>query len=241
MTPTATNPVAVKVNAPHGTAGPITLKATVQEVADGSLGDIGKAVPVTVTLTPVIGTATIACPVTTTGSGVGGTLNVTAICTTVPVNVYDVAFTVGGNYYQGDAHSKLAVYDPKAGNVDGNGKLPHNGVTAAANVHGEYDDDGLRGHVKYSEDRTTGDVKLESTSLSSMSVVGNAVVILGKAKLNGVANYTFQAIVIDNGEPGTKDLFGLKVFDPTGAAVASLTFSPVNLTGGNFEVQHGDD
>ena len=154
---------------------------------------------------------------------------------------HDVAFTVGGNYYQGNAHSKLAVYDPKAGNVDGNGKLPHNGVTAAANVHGEYDDDGLQGHVKYSEDRTTGDVKLESTSLSSMSVVGNAVVILGKAKLNGVANYTFQAIVIDNGEPGTKDLFGLKVFDPTGAAVASLTFSPVNLTGGNFEVQHGDD
>ena len=35
-------------------------------------------------------------------------------------------------------------------------------------------------------------------------------VIIGKATLNGVGNHTFRATVIDNGEPGGNDRFGLR-------------------------------
>ena len=77
---------------------------------------------------------------------------------------------------------------------------------------------------------------LESDAPQSMSIVGNTAVILGKATLNGVANYSFQATVIDNGEPGRNDLFGLQVKDPNWAAVPDLSFSPATLTGGNIQV-----
>ena len=76
---------------------------------------------------------------------------------------------------------------------------------------------------------------LESNSLQSMSIVGNTAVILGTATLNGVGNYTFQATVIDNGEPGANDQFGLQVKDPSGHAVADLSFAPITLSGGNIK------
>ena len=74
VTPRSSNPLAVKVNTAGGTAGPITLCADITEFADGSLGNIAYAVPVTFTLVPVAGGATITQIATVTGGGVGGTL-----------------------------------------------------------------------------------------------------------------------------------------------------------------------
>ena len=94
----------------------------------------------------------------------------------------------------------------------------------------------MQGSLLYVEHRATGDVVLKSNSMGSLSIVGNAAVITGKATLNGVGNYGFQATAVDNGEPGTTDQFGLKVTNPAGAVVADLTFAPLTLSGGNIQV-----
>jgi hypothetical protein len=86
----------------------------------------------------------------------------------------------------------------------------------------------------YLEHRPGADVTLKSNSLQSMSIVGNTAVILGKATLGGVGNYTFQATVI--AQSATGDLFGLQVTDPSGKVVPDLSFSPINLKGGNILV-----
>ena len=88
------------------------------------------------------------------------------------------------------------------------------------------------------EHRVTGDVVLKSNSMGSLAIVGGTAVITGKATLNGVGNYGFRATVVDNGEPGTTDQFGLKVTNPAGAVVTDLTFDPLTINGGNIQVPH---
>src|SRR5262249_21731016 len=85
VTPAETNRTAVKVNAPGGTAGPITLCAAINEVSDGSPGNISFATPVTFTLTPIAaGAPTITRMADTTGGGVGGTLTACVTLNNVP-------------------------------------------------------------------------------------------------------------------------------------------------------------
>ena len=103
VTPSASNPTSVKVNSSGGNGRPITLCATVTEVSDGSPGDISLATPVTFTLTPVAPGTTITRTATTSGGGVGGTLTACVTLSNVPVNVYDVGISVGGNNYTGSA------------------------------------------------------------------------------------------------------------------------------------------
>jgi hypothetical protein len=57
-----------------------------------------------------------------------------------------------------------------------------------------------------------------------------------KAVVNNVGNYGFIARVIDNGEPGFNDQFGLRVTNPSAVLVVDLTFNPITLAGGNFSV-----
>jgi hypothetical protein len=51
-----------------------------------------------------------------------------------------------------------------------------------------------------------------------------------KAMLNGVGNHTFRATVVDNGEPGGNDRFGLQVIAPGGAIISDLTFNSISLS-----------
>ncbi|HKQ90687.1 MAG TPA: hypothetical protein VJZ77_08395 [Blastocatellia bacterium] len=60
----------------------------------------------------------------------------------------------------------------------------------------------------------------------------------GAATLNGVGNHTFRATVVDNGEPGRNNKFGLQVTAPSGAIIADLTFDPITLSAGNIQVPH---
>src|SRR6185369_5808792 len=53
VTPAPANPFAVKVNAPGGTAGPITMCFNMDEVSDGSPGDTTKITSVTVNVIPI--------------------------------------------------------------------------------------------------------------------------------------------------------------------------------------------
>ena len=138
VTARSSNPLAVKVNTAGGTAGPITLCTDITEVADGSAGNIANAVPVTFTVAPVSGGATITQIATVTGGGVGGTLAACVTLSSVPVNVYDITIRVGGNYYTGSAETSLVVYDLSLGCATGGGKLTHNGVPANFGFSAKY-------------------------------------------------------------------------------------------------------
>jgi hypothetical protein len=248
VVPDLNNPYAVKVNAPGGTALSIVLKASITELQNGSaqvtgttdtLGDICNATPVSVTLTPLIGSGNLTVSAAALVSCDGTNRTVQAAFNNVPVNVYQVSFSIGGKYYIGTANSVLAVYDPSSGFVTGGGAVLHNGVRANFVFSAKYLKKGqTQGSLLYIEHRATSDVVLKSNSMGALAIVGSTAAITGKATLNGVGNYGFQATVMDKSDPGSSDQFGLKVTNPAGAVVNDLTFAPVTLTGGNVVVPH---
>jgi hypothetical protein len=233
----ASNPTAVKVNSPGGTAGPITLCASIKEVSDGSLGNIGLATPVTFTLTPLAGGAPITRTATTSlDGGPTGALNACVTLSNVQANVYDVVITIGGNNYTGSGSAALTVYDPTQGFVAGGGTIVRSGVTSFYGIIARLDNGVAQGNLLYIERRPTGEVKLRSTSAQTLTILENVGVFVGRATLNGVANHSFRATVVDNGEPGSSDQFGLNVTNPSGMVIANMTFNPITLSSGNNQV-----
>jgi subtilisin family serine protease len=238
VTPSSSNPDAVKVNSPGGTAGPITLCFDMNEVSDGNPGNTTNITSVTVTVTPVGSGAPVSPGAASfSGGGIGATRTACLTLNNVPVNVYDVSLTIDGDFYQGSGHTVLTVYDPSLGFVTGGGSLIHNGYKANVGVNMKYLKNGkAQGSLLYIEHRPTGDVIVKSTVISSLAIVGNEAKPTGKANVNGVGNHTFIARIIDNGEFGINDLFGLRITDPSGNVVVSLTFDPIQLSSGNFQV-----
>jgi hypothetical protein len=238
VNPSASNPFAVKVNAPGGTGGPIGLCFEMNEVSDGSPGDTTNITSVTVNVTPIgTGSAVASGAAVFSGGGVGATRTACVTLNNVPVNVYDVTLTINGNFYQGTGSTVLTVYDPSLGFVTGGGSLIHNGYKAMIGVNIKYLKSGnAQGSLLYIEHRPTGDVKVKSNSISTMAIVGNEANPTGKATINGVGNNSFIARIIDNGDPGLTDRFGLRVTSPTGIILIDLTFDPIQLSGGNFSV-----
>src|SRR5678816_1309362 len=91
VTPSATNPFAVKVNAPGGTAGPITLCFDMDEVSDGNPGKTSNITSVTVSIIPIgTGSPVASGAAVFSGGGVGATRTACVTLNNVPVNVYDV-------------------------------------------------------------------------------------------------------------------------------------------------------
>jgi len=238
VTPAAANPFAVKVNAPGGTGGPITLCFDMNEVSDGSPGDTNNITSVTVAVTPVgSGSAVSAGTAVLSGGGVGATRTACVTLNNVPVNVYDVTLTINGNFYQGTGSTVLTVYDPSLGFVTGGGSFIHNGFRVSVGVNIKYLKSGTaQGALLYIEHRPTGDVVLKSNAIGTMAIVANEAKPTGKATLNGVGNHGFIARIIDNGDPGLTDRFGLRVTSPSGNILIDLTFDPIQLSGGNFSV-----
>jgi hypothetical protein len=226
IAPASGNP-AVQVSSPGGTANTITLTGQLQEVSDGSPGDLSKAV-VTVSLLPAVsGSPTITCVVS------NATGSLTATCSNIPVNSYTVQWNVTGDYYQApQVNTVLAVYDPSLGFVTGSGSVMINGVSADFSLSVQYKKDGTLGGggVSWVEHLSTGDVTIRSTVLTSMSIVGATAIIDGQASVNGSGAYPLRVIVTDNGSPGVnRDLFGLQV-------PPAVSFSPVAITTGNIQV-----
>jgi hypothetical protein len=127
ITSASGNPQTVKVDAPGGNAGSIVLTGTVKEAAEanGSPGDISKAL-LGVTLMPALANGTnIVCNAVANGGG-----SWTATCSNVPVEAYIIRWVIMGDYYQGSADTLLAVYDPSLGFVTGSGSVMDNGVPA---------------------------------------------------------------------------------------------------------------
>lgn len=232
----ASNPVSVKVNSAGGTAGPITFCADISDYADGFPGDISNATA-SFSFSPVAGGASPSPgAVTYSGGGVGGTRRACVTLNNVSVDVYDVTVTVGG-YYQGTGSSVLAVYDPSLGFVTGGGTVINNGYVGNFGINVKYLKNGKpQGSMLYIEHRPGGVVKIKSNSMQSLSIVNNTAVIISKAVLDGVGNHDFRVTVVDNGEPGSSDRFGILTNSPGGTNIPSLTFAPVTLRGGNIQV-----
>jgi hypothetical protein len=246
VTPSSSNPLAVQVTAPGSNASQaFTLSAVLQEPNDGSLGDIKNAVPVTCTLNPVIsGTQTPAPSTATTGTlntaATPNTLTVSCPFSGVPVNVYDVTISVGGNFYKGSADTVLGVFDPSLGTITGSGTLIlPDGNRATFGMQGKFNKGGqVQGGLTFIEHIPGGnDVVVKSNSLGTMSIVGNTVVLIGKATDNGVGNYSFQATGVDNNATGRADQLGLQVAAPNDAVV--INFAPIDIAGGNIHVPQG--
>jgi hypothetical protein len=232
-----TNPFAVKVNTPGGTAGPITICADITEVEDGSPGDTTNATA-TFTLTPVAGGSSPSPgAVTYSGGGVGVARRACITVNNVAVDVYDITVTVGG-YYQGTGSTVLAIYDPSLGFVTGGGSVLNNGNVANFGMSVKYLRSGkAQGSMIYMEHNPDGTVtKIKSNAMQSLSIVNGTAVIIAKAILNGVGNHGMRVIAIDNGEPGSSDKFGLTTTAPNGTTIPGLSFAPVTLQGGNIQV-----
>jgi subtilisin family serine protease len=234
----AGNPFAVQVNSPGGTGGPITLCFDMSEVSDGSPGNTSNITSVTVSIIPIgTGTPLGSGAAVLSGGGVGATRTACVTLNSVPVNVYDVTLAINGNFYQGSGGTVLAVYDPSLGFVAGGGQLFHNGFRAMVGINIKYLKNGnAQGSLLYIEHRPGGDVKIKSNSIGAMAIVGGEAVPTGKATINGAGNYGFISRILDNGEPGFTDQFGLRVTDPGGNILLDLTFNPITLSGGNFSV-----
>jgi hypothetical protein len=238
----ASNPGEVLVDEPGGAAGPVTLCADVSEPADGSAGNTSNAVPVSFTLTPVVGGGILAQNASSfSGGGPGGTLVACAVLPTVPVNVFTVDIAVGGVYYSGTSDDVLAVCDPALGSVIGVGRVinPNTGAVASFGISVKYlKKNNVQGSFLYLEHAPRGaGTRLKVPSLRSLSIVGGSAVVLERnAALGGVGGYDAKVTLVDNGEPGSSDAFGLEVKAPNGKPVAQLTFGPVNLIGGNIQV-----
>ena len=109
----------------------------------------------------------------------------------------------------------------------------HNGYRANVGVNIKYLKNGnAQGSLLYIEHRPGGNVVVKSNSLGTMAIVGSEAIVTGKAG----SGTSFIARIIDNGEPGSTDRFGLRVTNSSGAIVVDLTFDPIQLTGGNFSV-----
>jgi len=239
ITPSPANPNAVKANTPGGTAGPITVTATIVEKADDTTqGNTSLAVPVTCTLNPLLPGATYTVTATTRGGGIGGTLTATCLFASVTVNTYLFVTSIGGNYYTGSSQSLLAVYDPSLGFVTGSGTITRNGNLAEFGFNAKYSSNGtLLANVLYVEHQPTGDVVVQSVATQSLSIIENLAAIVTKGVVNGTGDYTLITTVTDNGEPGINlDLFGLEVRDSSGAIVSGLTFPKTRIIRGNIQV-----
>lgn len=157
----------------------------------------------------------------------------TATCLNVPVNAYTVQWSITGGYYQGpQRNSVLAVFDPSLGFVTGGGTVVIDGVPATFSVSVKYNKNGTigGGGVAMLLHRATGDVRISSTSLASMSIVGTTAVIDGQASVNGSGSFPLRVIVTDHGEPGiNRDLFGVQ-------ASPTVSSNPVPISGGNIQV-----
>jgi uncharacterized protein YjbI with pentapeptide repeats len=119
------------------------------------------------------------------------------------------------------------------GNVNGGASIG-NGISFNMNVMSS---DGLtfKGHLDYND--KSAKIDLDSVTITSLFVdsTGTKANFTGTATLNEKSGYTFQAYVIDNGNPGKNDFFQITIFDNTGHIVYT---NSGKLTHGNLHVNN---
>jgi hypothetical protein len=78
-------------------------------------------------------------------------------------------------------------------------------------------------------------MKVESETITTLTISGNNATFTGTATVNGISGYTFTVYVEDNGEPGWKngDYFDVSIFDPAGSEYYSANGT---LEKGNIQI-----
>jgi uncharacterized repeat protein (TIGR01451 family) len=258
-------PTAVQTSATT-TNIPITL--TIDEAQDGYLSQafppgLANAKPITVVISSVSNGATFSCsPAAADTTYVSGDPDTaTAHCTipNVPVDVYDVVATIGGNYFQGGGESALDVYNPSLGfttgggtYTDDNGNRVNFGFTAKVLKSGQ-----VQGSMLTVVHTPKGVYTLKSNSMGALAIssvndssgkplywtatfTGKATygvppsqppLYCGDRKCGG---YTWTVYVEDRKEPGTgSDKYWIQAKDPNTPGTPLLTLISIAGTPAN--------
>ncbi|MCA1696479.1 MAG: fibronectin type III domain-containing protein [Actinobacteria bacterium] len=238
--------------APRATTASMTLAATVQQVPDGSAGDIRNAGPITYTLTPASGLtpsaarttkAIVQGPLTCTATSrvVGQGLQTSCAFTSIPVGVYDVTIAIGSNnqYYQGQIDTAITVYQPGSGAVVGaagikngqvHGDVAFLGIPGAAGAQPQ-------GEFLYIDHEGTGDVIVAAPSLGALTV--DAATKTATFDATPVINGSYggdATLTVTNGGTASTNTIGLQTTDSSSNTIPSLTFAPTRLLTGRVIV-----
>ena len=76
----------------------------------------------------------------------------------------------------------------------------------------------------------------EGRKRNGSSSVDVANYLQRRSRKDSPGNHSFIVRMIDKGQPGTNDAFGLKLINSSDQIVNSFTFNPVVLGGGNNQV-----
>jgi hypothetical protein len=247
VSPSNLNPTVKMVTSSSPVLKAVTLRASLREVTDpNGYADIGEAAPVTYTLS-LLGAGRIHENVASTvGGGVEGTLATSSTFKNLPVGVYVLEITVGGQYYQGTGYTFLTVRAPRThGSVVGSGQVTLSGIRHSFTVNLSYGPNGkVHGTFSYIQSHLVmGNSVMPAAYEPSYFLVGHAsggVVLIGKnayfhgtATFNGVSGFTF-AVALRGGTTG--GLFGLTVVAPDHTLVPHSTFPASRLSGGQVSV-----
>jgi hypothetical protein len=280
VTPDPGNMSAIQVATAGGTAPSFSLVATIREPSDGSLGDITKVTSLTCALSPIgpgsgasvtvpgsNGTLILTTP--QSPAGVGGVL--TATCNFpagLAVNVYDLTFTVGSDYYVGAAESTFTVYDPSLGFATGGGWYHWPNDDGSPNPTGDptnfgfnlkYNKSGssVQGSVLVIRHRPDGTiVRMKSNSLGQLalstptnpnygwvSITGKGTYFDSLTMTQPVGNQNFLFYSEDWNEPGVgfDKAWIQAVGNPALSGPLSGTQAiPTVISGGNIVVPHSN-
>jgi hypothetical protein len=208
---------------------PVTLRATVAEVADGSTGDVTKAVVFFDVIAGIGGTKTTYGPVAVSPAGEASF--------TLPMgldpNVYAVDSRIdpANGYYQAPpaATTSLVAYGPSEGFTIGAGSVQNGATDASFGFGVRYLKGGatVKGEVVYIFRAGATSYRLQSTAIQWLVITDTTAVFRGKATLNRVGNHTFEITVVDNGSRQGDDTFAIKIWRPDGTLLHTLPVTHV--------------
>lgn len=218
---------------------------------DGQLaGSIANVPSLAAVASPVSGGANVggSCSAgSVSGSGYGAVK--TFSCTfgdgvnQLPVDVYTLTFTVGGDYYTGSYEDVFSIWDPGAGFATGGGYFMLDGdrVSFGFSFTMTKGKTTPRGGVVVVRHLAGGGVcRAKSNQLNSPAVVGNVVTLAGKGNYNCVVdnvttisqgNLNLIVVGVDKATSGAgADEFRVKAMDKLDMAINEV------LAGGNIQV-----
>ena len=221
--------------APQPASAPVSFGGAVTQDADGSRGDITKALAHFVVTSE-------AGLVVSTGDAPVGTDGSWSASRTLPAGVYTVTVNAAGYYASSAASALLAVFDPTTF-VTGGGYVTTLATNSTGLVLGKKANFGF--NLKYKAGTTipTGSllfqateskVDFKATSFDWLVITaitgGNRAEFQGAGTVNGVAGWQFHAVVTDQ---GANDTFEIRI---TNTATGQSYFVSGTSAGGNIVI-----
>jgi Putative Ig domain len=193
----------------------ITVSAKVIDAADGAPGDLTK-LQVTFDVHGLVSGLNLSSgPVHVNASGIASFTFRPAM----DPNVYQVVVTPDANQYFAisPTSEEIGVYN-RAASESGTGWVSDGGSKADFSFNAKYGaSDQLQGQLQYTYRADGQTIKLKSSRLQWLVVLGNVAVLRGTATANGVPGYVFELTVVDNGS-GASDTLALTIWAPDGSA-----------------------